>query len=109
MRAASFLLCSLLVSSPAWSQSPDVAPADAAAPATATSNEDRKNQRIERIRVEDGGSRVDELRVGGETKSITVQPKVGGLPSYDVAPSRDAHGSSQDGTTGRRTWKALQF
>ena len=27
----------------------------------------RGNQRTERIRVEDGGSRVDELRVGGQT------------------------------------------
>ena len=111
MRAATFFLSSLLVSASAWSQSPDAAPTDAAAPTTApaAASEDRHNQRIERIRVEDGGSRVDELRVGGETKSITVQPKVGGLPAYDVAPARDAHGASQDGTTGRRTWKALQF
>ncbi|MGB6116083.1 MAG: hypothetical protein WBF97_13480, partial [Comamonas sp.] len=48
-------------------------------------------QRIERIVVEDAGSRVDELRVGGETKSITVQPKVGGdVPSYQVRPSDGA-------------------
>lgn len=48
-------------------------------------------QRIERIVVEDAGSRVDELRVGGETKSITVQPKVGGdVPSYQVRPNDGA-------------------
>ncbi|MBZ0224358.1 MAG: hypothetical protein WA917_10260 [Comamonas sp.] len=48
-------------------------------------------QRIERIVVEDAGSRVDELRVGGETKSITVQPKVGGdVPSYQVRPNGGA-------------------
>jgi hypothetical protein len=28
----------------------------------------RLNQRTERIRVEDGGSRIDELRVGGQTQ-----------------------------------------
>ena len=50
-----------------------------------------RGQRIERIVVEDAGSRVDELRVGGETKSITVQPKVGGdLPAYQVRPSDGA-------------------
>src|SRR5512145_212609 len=32
-------------------------------------------QKIERIRHEDAGSRIDELRVGGETKHITVSPK----------------------------------
>ena len=57
----------------------------------------RTNQTIERIRTEDGGSRIDELRVGGETQSITVQPKVG-MPAYQVAPK-----------TGERTWKVLGF
>lgn len=48
-------------------------------------------RRVERIVVEDAGSRVDELRVGGETRSITVQPKVGkDLPSYQVRPSDGA-------------------
>ncbi len=54
-------------------------------------------QRTERIRVEDTGARVDELRVGGETKTIKVQPK-GGMPAYDVAP-----------TSGERSWKVLGF
>jgi len=53
--------------------------------------DDSRGQRIERIVVEDAGSRVDELRVGGETKSITVQPKVGGdLPAYQVRPGDGA-------------------
>ena len=58
-----------------------------------------KGQRIERIVVEDAGSRIDELRVGGETRSITVQPKVGGkLPAYEVRPN--------DGT---RVWNLGRF
>ena len=55
------------------------------------------NQLIERIHVEGGSSSIDELRVGGETRSITVQPK-GGFPAYDVQPA-----------TGTRAWKVLGF
>ncbi|MBU3737948.1 MAG: hypothetical protein FGM55_03220 [Rhodoferax sp.] len=53
--------------------------------------------RAVRIRIEDAGSRIDELRVGGETRSITVQPK-GGMPAYQVQPS-----------SGERRWKVLAF
>ena len=55
------------------------------------------NQLIERIHVEGGTTQIDELRVGGETRSITVQPR-GGLPAYDVQPA-----------TGTRAWKVLGF
>jgi len=54
-------------------------------------------QRTEHIRLEDGGSLIDEIRVGGETKSITVLPK-GGMPAYQVAP-----------VSGERSWKVLGF
>jgi hypothetical protein len=43
------------------------------------------------------GARIDELRIGGETKTITVQPK-GRLPAYQVEP-----------TSGERSWKILGF
>jgi len=54
-------------------------------------------KRTERIRVEDALSRIDELRVGGETKTITVQPR-GAYPSYQVQPA-----------SGERSWKILGF
>lgn len=54
-------------------------------------------QRSERIHLEDKGSVIDELRVGGETKSIDVQPK-GGMPAYQVAPA-----------SGQRSWKIMGF
>jgi hypothetical protein len=53
--------------------------------------------RTERIQVEDDSARIDELRIGGETRSISVTPK-GGMPAYNVAPK-----------TGERTWKVLGF
>ncbi len=54
-------------------------------------------KRIEVIQIEDAGARIDEVRVGGETKTITVQPK-GNMPSYEVQP-----------VTGERRWKILGF
>ena len=54
-------------------------------------------KRTERIHIEDAGSSIDELRVGGETRSITVQPK-GDMPSYQVQPG-----------SGQRSWKIAIF
>ena len=110
MRAATLLLTSLLLTSSVWAQASADTAAVAAETATPSQAEqplhDRNTQRIENIRVEDGGSRVDELRVGGETKRIQVQPKVGNLPAYEVQPQNT---EGADGTNGRRVWRALQF
>lgn len=72
----------------------------------------RLNQTSERIRVEDGGSRIDELRVGGQTQSITVQPKVGNLPEYEVQPSDGVRNRARNGAetdTGSRVWNLKKF
>jgi hypothetical protein len=62
------------------------------------------------IRHEDAGSRIDELRVGGETKSITVKPK-GDAPAYEVAPetnNRNPAGTDRD-RSGKGGWNLLKF
>ena len=72
---------------------------------------DRATQRVDHIRVEDSGSRVDEVRAGGQTQSITVQPKAA-VPAYDVQPAdvtRPAAAESAPGSAGQRTWKILSF
>ncbi|MGE4239750.1 hypothetical protein [Ramlibacter sp.] len=74
------------------------AQAPAAAAETRESLDPRKNQKIERIRIEDEGNRIDELRVGGETQSITVQPKGSRLPAYEIR-----RGDRQ------RVWNVLAF
>jgi hypothetical protein len=56
----------------------------------------RTSQRIERVRIEDAGARVDELRYGGETQSIIVQPKTD-LPEYQVR------------SDGARVWNVFKF
>jgi len=73
----------------------------------------RRNQKIERIRVEDGGATVDELRYGGQTQSITVTPK-GRMPSYEVLPnssgkSPQGNGETGTGGTGPAVWNVLKF
>ena len=80
--------------------------------AQAPAAEKRLEQRIEHIRVEDGGSRIDEVRVGGETQSITVSPK-GSMPSYDVLPASAnrvpsaGERNSASASGGTRVWKIL--
>lgn len=98
MRSALLLTLSLL--------SAGLCSAQALVPAPSASNsnvvaapapDNAVEKRTERIQIEDRSARIDELRVGGETKSITVQPK-GGMPAYDVQPA-----------SGERSWKILGF
>ncbi|MBS3996065.1 MAG: hypothetical protein KGZ67_01820 [Hydrogenophaga sp.] len=69
--------------------------------------------RVERIQHEDALARIDELRVGGQTRSIDVQPK-NGAPAYQIAPA--GSGSSPADSAGQRTgvagkssWRVLSF
>ena len=84
--------------------------ADAPAPAPSA----RPDRAIQRIHTEDASNRIDEVRVGGETQSITVQPKAGiSLPAYEVKPADSAKGAapSKSGseTNGARVWNVLKF
>lgn len=84
-----------LASSCLWAQNVPTQSASQAQPQT--TNAVSREPRIERIRIEDKGAVIDELREGGLTQSIEVKPK-GGLPAYQVAPGN-----------GQRTWKVLGF
>ena len=98
------LLLGSLASAAALAQAPAQLPAPDAAPAKKI-----PDQTIERIRHEDAGSRIDELRVGGETKSITVQPK-GDAPPYQVAPdSNNRNPASTDRKDGPGGWNILKY
>jgi len=73
----------------------------------------RQNQVIERIHVEDGGAKVDEVRYGGQTQSISVQPKAN-VPGYEVLPNdggRERQGSAEtsSGGNGPRVWNLMKF
>ena len=91
-----------------------VAPAQTQAMETTPAKSARPDQTIQRIRTEDAGNRIDEVRVGGETQSITVQPKTGNnTPAYEVKPPDSAKGNapsqSNGDTNGSRVWNVLKF
>ena len=100
MRAPIFIFA-LLACAAAQAQAPSVAvqPGTAAGtppPAREPQAGGRTSQRIERVRIEDSGARVEELRYGGETQSITVQPKTD-MPEYQVRGD------------GARVWNVFKF
>lgn len=100
---------------------PDAAaPSAAPAPADGLSRaekreEGRRNQKIERIHVDDGGAKVDELRYGGQTQSITVTPKNANMPQYEVVPNNNNSRTGQQGGgdagsgNGPTLWNVLKF
>lgn len=109
---AALALAALL---PAANAQSPLAAADAATPDGAPApRESRK--RVERLHTEDAGTRIDELRYGGETQSITVQPK-SGAPEYEVIPFDGARQRQQirrdndvgSGPSGQRVWKVFGF
>ncbi|GAB4399815.1 MAG: hypothetical protein OHK0048_14050 [Rhodoferax sp.] len=71
--------------------------ADRAVAQTGTNPPPGLTQTLTRIVVQDKQTRIEELRVGSTTLSITVQPK-GDMPMYQVQPE-----------TGLRFWKVLGF
>lgn len=88
---------------PAWAQQPA-----AASPAATLSNEPA----VQHTRIEDEGSRVEEVRIRGEVRRITVTPKVGTTVPYEVLPaegSRDLSQSGSRGVAGQRVWHILTF
>ena len=73
----------------------------------------RQNQKVERLRVEDEAVKIDEVRYGGQTQSITVQPK-NGLPAYEVLPQTPSRARLDDGRRGtsaggERVWNVFSF
>ena len=111
-RSLSALLLLVLVTFMARQASAQTATQEPAAAPSSSSSLPQKA--IERIRTEDAGTRIDEVRVGGETQSITVQPKTGSrVPAYEVRPSGSTKGSAPaaptGGTTGSRVWNVLDF
>lgn len=67
---------------------------------------------LRRIRVEDDGAKIEELRLGGVTQSIKVKPK-NSAPGYEVQPHQDQSvkpaGAATTGDTGPRFWNVLDF
>src|SRR5512133_1296429 len=78
-------------------------------PEKADRAEGRRNQKVEMIHLEDSANVIDEVRYGGQTQSITVQPK-NKMPEYEIQPndlSRTRPADSRDGShsaAGKSLW-----
>lgn len=85
-------------------------PALAQTPATAIAQEPVKSleQKTERITHQDAGSRIEELRVGGQTRSIEVQTNTA-LPGYQVQPIDSGLASDAKSGAGKSSWRVLKF
>ena len=74
----------------------------------------RTNQKVQRIHQEDSSAVIDEVRYGGQTRSVTVKPK-NGLPEYEIQPAdagRTGTADSREGLSsgnGRRVWNVFSF
>lgn len=106
---AALPLAAVLAQTPAPSPTKSAAPARTESPPNTPGLGDPA---IERIRTEDAGSRIDELRVGGETKQISVQPKTA-VPAYEIKPAEGARGTppatTSNDTNGSRVWNFFKF
>jgi hypothetical protein len=105
------LACAQAQTSPA---APPVPTQDSTKRAPADQTVERStDQRVEQIQHEDRGSRIEELRVGGETRSITVNPKIGkgAAPAYEVTPeSNNRSPATSDGSgEGRARWTIFSY
>ena len=115
LRAAVFAaLATLGMVQTSWAQNTATATTAATTTPAPATKAAAPESAIQRIRTEDAGSRIDELRVGGETQSITVQPKTGAdLPAYEIKRAEGAKGtapsSSSGETNGTRVWNFFKF
>jgi len=67
---------------------------------------------VQRNVAEDDNVRIEEVRVRGQTQSITVKSKIRGIrPSqYEVVPASGARDPSVAGqSNGQRVWQILSF
>ena len=63
--------------------------------------------------IDDGRARIEELRVRGQLKKVTVEPR-GPAPGYEILLGDGAHVVGDDpgtsrGSAGKRVWNVLRF
>ena len=70
---------------------------------------------VQRSVIEDDGTRIEELRVRGQTQRIVVQPKHGPRKPYEIITGDGLRqppaggGNASQGATGQRVWQVMSF
>ena len=59
--------------------------------------------------TEDDQIRIEELRVRGQTKRITVQPKIRGIGPYEIAAPEPGRAPADDPKAGQRVWLSINL
>ena len=64
--------------------------------------------------IEDDSTRIEELRVRGQTQKVTIQPKNGVAPAYEIIVGNGSHelspgAGSTRGAIGKSVWRVLDF
>ena len=59
--------------------------------------------------TEDDQVRIEELRVRGQTKRLTVQPKIRGVGPYEIAAPEPGRAPADDPKAGQRVWLSITF
>lgn len=82
-------------------------PADPVETAT-TSRKVPEPQVLQQV-TEDEQVRIEELRVRGQTKKLTVQPKIKGIGAYEITPPEPGRAPADDPKAGQRVWLSITF
>lgn len=59
--------------------------------------------------TEDDQVRIEELRVRGQTRRLTVTPKIKGMDSYEITPPEPGRAPADDPKAGQRVWWSFTF
>lgn len=59
--------------------------------------------------TEDDNVRIEELRVRGQTRRLTVKPKIPGMDAYEIASPEPGRAPGDDPKAGQRVWLSVSF
>ena len=93
-----FILCALVVA----------APLARAAEDPASSRPAPEPQVLNQV-TEDDNVRIEELRVRGQTRRLTVKPKIPGMNAYEIAAPEPGRAPGDDPKAGQRVWWSITF
>lgn len=70
----------------------------------------RSEPQVVNYHAEDKQVRIDEQRVRGQLRRVTVSPKAEGAASYEVLPPAGGQDPSENrGNAGQRVWSVISF
>ena len=64
---------------------------------------------IQRNVIEDDASRIEETRIRGQIRRITVSPKSNSKLSYEIMLGEGSGSEASRGSAGKRVWNVLYF